>query len=233
MFKSSFIFAFLIFLLYPLNRVSAQQNLSATDTLFGFDPVLYNGRQYTYKPPRNSTGHPFLFDDFQNGWVIVMDRIYSDLSLNYDIMNQSLLLKYKDNAGATVVIEISDSWLNSFGIGSSVYELQEQGLMHPVIYQVIKNGSVKVLYHWQKELNLENVASIPAYAFSKPKRTSTLNINGKEFAYENNREFIKAFNDDIEVRVKYYIRVNKIKVKKSSDNAIRSLVNYCNTLLNP
>jgi hypothetical protein len=233
MFKSAFIFVFLIFLFNPLNRVSAQNSLSATDTVFGFDPVLYNGRQYTYKPPRNSTGHPFLFESFQPGWVVVMNKIYNDLSLNYDILNQSLLLKYIDKAGATVVIEISDSWLNSFGIGSFVFELHRQGMTKPLIYQVIKNGSVKVQYHWQKELNLENVASIPVYAFSKPKRTSTVNINGKEFTYENNREYIKAFNDDIEVRVKYYLRVNKIKVKKSSDNAIRSLANYCNTLLNP
>lgn len=162
-----------------------------------------------------------------------MNRTYDDLSLNYDILNQALLLKYRDHAGATIVIEVSDSWLNSFGIGSFIFKLREQDGLRPLIYQVIKDSSVEVQYHWQKELNLENVASTPVYAFSKPKRNSTVNINGKEFAYENNREFIKAFKDDIQVRIKYYLRVNKIKVKKSSDKAIGSLVNYCNTLLNP
>jgi hypothetical protein len=233
MFKSALIFCFSLFLLSPLNRVSAQKNLSGIDTVFGFDPVLYNGRQYTYKPPSNSTGNPFLFENFQSGWVMVMDRTYYDLSLNYDILNQALLLKYVDHAGATVVIEVSDSWLNSFGIGDYSFELHEQGGSRPLIYQVIKDGSVKIQYHWQKELNLENVASIPVYAFSRPKRSSTVNINGKEFAYENNREFIKTFKVEIQVRIKYYLRANKIKVKKSSDKAISSLVNYCNTLLNP
>jgi len=233
MLKPVLIIAFQLLLLSPFYRATAQNNPSGTDTIFGFDPVLYNGRQYTYKSPRNSTGHPFLFDDFQKGWINVKDRTYNDLDLNYDILNHVLLLKYIDHAGARVVLEISDSWLRTFAIGNSVFELRQQGGLRPVIYQFIESGDVKVQYHWQKELNLENVTSTPVYAYSKPKRNSRVNINGNEFTYEKNREFARAFKDDIQIKVRNYLKINKIKVNKSSDSAIRSLVNYCNTLLNP
>lgn len=233
MFKSLLFIILALLLLIPLHGVSAQNALPGTDTVFGFDPVLYNGRIYTYQPPRYSTGHPYLFDSFREGWVHLTDRRYNDLNLNYDIFNQVLLLKYVDHAGATVVIEVSESWMNSFGIGNSTFEFREKGGLHPVIYQVIGSGPVKVLYHWQKELNLENVTTTPVYGFSASKRNSSVNINGKEFAYEKNREFIKAFNNDHQVKIRNYLKINKIKVKKSSDTAIGALVNYCNTLLNP
>ncbi len=233
MFKSAVFFILPLLLFIPLSRTRAQNNVSATDTVFGFDPVLYNGRQYTYLPPGNSTGDPFLFEGFQAGWVNVLDRTYHDLNLNYDIVNQVPLLKYTDHGGARVVIEVSDSWLKSFGIGNRVFELRQQGGVRPVIYQVIESGDVKVLYHFQKELNLENVTSTPVYAFSMPKRFSSVEINGKNFAYEKNRDFVNAFNENIQVNIKNYLKTNKIKVKKSSDITINSLVNYCNTLLNP
>ena len=34
--------------------------------------------------------------------------------LNYDIYNQQLILKYKNNIGAANLIIISDAWLESF-----------------------------------------------------------------------------------------------------------------------
>jgi len=234
MFKRAFKFVLLLFLFNPLGRVTAQNIHSGIDSVFGFDPLLYNGRQYTYRAARSANGNPYLFENgFQKGWITVMDHTFQSLDLNYDIVNQVLLLKYIDHAGATIIIEVSESWLSSFGIGASEFELKQQDGLKPVIYQVIKKGQVGVQYHWQKELNLENVLSTPVYAFSKAKRSNSLCLNGKKYVYEKNRDFLNVFEPVIKVKVKNYLKNNKIKVNKSSDNAILALVNYCNTLLNP
>lgn len=223
-----------LLLLIPLCRATAQNSRSGIDSVFGFDQVLYNGRQYIYQIPKNATGNPFLFGGgFEKGWITVMDRTYSDLLLNYDIVNQALLMKYVDVAGAIVVLEISESWLNSFGIGTTEFKLHQQGGIRPVFYQVIRNKSLAVQYYWRKELNLENVTSTPVYAFSQPKRTSILNLQGKEYAYDKNRDFLKVFDPVNQVKIRNYLRNRKIKVNKSSDIAIQELVNFCNTLIDP
>ncbi len=222
----------IILLITALIPTAAQSASSGIDTIYGSDPLLFNGRQYIYQIPPGSSGNPFLSGpEFHKGWITIADRQYQHLDLNYDIVNQVLLLKYLDQAGYTIVIEVSESWLTSFGIGTSEFEFIRQNNL-PFIYQVIQSENVKVRYHWQKELKLENVMTSAAYAFIGPIKTSLLVIHGTEYEYKKNRDFVKAFDPAIQIRISKYLKNNKIKVNKASDTSVRALVNFCNTLIN-
>ncbi len=222
----------IILLIIALIPTAAQSASSGIDTIYGSDPLLFNGRQYIYQIPPGSSGNPFLYGpEFQKGWITIADRQYQHLDLNYDIVNQVLLLKYLDQAGYTIVIEVSESWLTSFGIGTSEFEFIRQN-NQPFIYQVIQSENVKVWYHWQKELKLENVMTAATYAFIGPRKTSLLVIHGTEYEYKKNRDFVKAFDPAIQARISKYLKNNKIKVNKASDSSVRALVNFCNTLIN-
>jgi hypothetical protein len=221
----------LTILFIALVPATAQSAFSGIDTIYGSDPLLFNGRQYIYQIPPGSSGNPFLSGpEFQKGWITIDDRQYQNLDLNYDIVNQVLLLKYIDQAGYTMVIEVSESWLTSFGIGASEFEFIRQN-EKPSIYQVIQSKSIKVQYHWQKELKLENVMNSAAYAFSVPRKTSFLVIQGREHEYKKNRDFIMAFEPAVQLPVSKYLKNNKIKVNHASDASIRALVGFCNTLI--
>jgi hypothetical protein len=223
----------IILLITALIPTAAQSASSGLDTIYGSDPLLFNGRQYIYQIPPGSSGNPFLSGpEFQKGWITIADRQYQHLDLNYDIVNQVLLLKYIDQAGYTMVIEVSESWLTSFGIGTSEFEFIRQN-NQSYIYQVIQSENVKIRYHWQKELKLENVMTTAAYAFIGPRKTSLLVIRGTEYEYKKNRDFVKAFDPAIQIRISKYLKNNKIKVNIAPDASVRALVNFCNTLINP
>jgi hypothetical protein len=211
---------------------SAQSSSEGIDTIYGSDPLLFNGRQYIYQIPPGTSGNPFLFGpEFQKGWITIADRQFPHLDLNYDIVNQVLLLKYIDQAGYTMVIEISESWLTRFGIGASEFEFVRRN-DKPLIYQVIQSEDIQVRYFWQKELKLENVMTNAAYAFSTPRKTSWVVLHGTEFEYKKNRDFVKAFDLAKQLPISKYLKNNKIKVNTASDASIRLLVNFCNTLIN-
>ena len=221
----------IILLISALITTAAQSASSGIDTIYGSDPLLFNGRQYIYQIPPGSAGNPFLFGtEFQKGWITIADRQYPHLNLNYDIVNQVLLLKYLDQAGFTMVIEVSESWLTRFGIGAAEFEFIRQNNT-PIIYQVIQSENIKVRYHWQKELKLENVMTNAAYAFLDPRKTSFLVIHGTEYEYKKNKDFVKAFDPAIQIRISKYLKNNKIKVNKAPDASMRALVNFCNTLI--
>ena len=210
----------------------AQSASPGIDTIYGSDPLLFNGRQYIYQIPPGSSGNPFLSGpEFQKGWITIGDRQYTQLDLNYDIVNQVLLLKYLDQTGYTIVIEVSESWLTRFGIGTSEFEIIRQN-NKPIIYQVLNSENVNVRYYWQKELKLENVMTTAAYAFLGPRKTSLLVIHGMEYEYKKNRDFVKAFDPASQTYISKYLKNNKIKVNNASDASIRALVNFCNTLIN-
>ncbi len=226
--KNGLLIIFLLTALFPASAQSADEGI---DTIYGSDPLLFNGRQYFYQIPPGSSGSPFLKEPaFSKGWVTIADRLYRDLDLNYDIVNQVLLLKYIDQAGYTMVIEVSESWLTRFGIGTLEFELVRQN-EKPSVYQVIQGKNVIVRYHWQKDLKLENVMTNAAYAFSEPRKTSFLVIDGKEHAYKKNRDFIMAFDPSLQPAVSKYLKNNKIKVNRASDPSILALVNFCSNLI--
>jgi len=223
----------LILFLIPFNRVMSQGAPAGSDTIYGFDPLLFNGRQYIYQIPPGSAGHPYLQGpEFQKGWITIAGREYQNLALNYDIVNQALLLKYSDQEGFTMVIEVSESWLTRFGIGNSEFEhtKDENG---DKLYQVLENVHIRVLYRWQKELKLENVMSNAGYVFTPAHKTSTVVIHGTEYEYRKNKDFIKVFDPLIQSQISKYLKNNRIKVNNASDVSIQALVNYCNTLIDP
>ena len=228
-FKTGFSIILCITSLVP---AAAQSAYPGIDTIYGSDPLLFNGRQYIYQIPPGSSGNPFLSGpEFQKGWITIADRQYQHLDLNYDIVNQVLLLKYIDKAGYTMVIEVSESWITRFCIGTSEFEIIRQN-DKPLIYQVFKSENVDVKYYWYKELKLENVMTTASYAFVGPRKTSWLVIHGTEHEFKKNRDFVKAFAPASQTYVSKYLKNNKIKVNNASDASIRALVNFCNTLIN-
>jgi hypothetical protein len=224
-------FSIILFLLSHVPAL-AQPASPGIDTIYGSDPLLFNGRQYIYQIPPGSGGNPFLYGpDFKNGWITISGRQYDHLDLNYDIVNQVLLLKYIDQAGYTMVIEVSESWLTCFGIGNSEFEIIRQN-EKPRIYQSFNSDNVAIRYYWQKDLSLENVMSTPVYVFSDPGKTSWLVIRGTENEYKKNRDFVKLFDPSIQTVISKYLKNNKIKINKASDASVRALVNFCNLLIN-
>jgi hypothetical protein len=215
------------------SRIAAQEEDKGIDTLYGFDPLLYNGPYYTYKIPVDAKGSPFFWDGFEKGSIAIMDKTYHDLDLNFDAYNQVLLLKYVNHEGVANIIEVSGSWLGKFSVGTAEFELVQRTEGRPALCQLIASDSVKVRYFWKKELKLDNVFGTPVYVFSRPIREQFLLVNHKNLYYKSNKEFIKAFDLSIQMNISNYIKNNKIKVAKASDAVMTELVGYCNNQINP
>ena len=69
------------------------------------------------------------------------------------------------------------------------------------------------------------------YRFSGRKQRDLLEVHGKMSDFSNNSSFLSSFSDSEKSQIKTYLKSNKIKVNKSSDNAIKELVRYCESIL--
>jgi hypothetical protein len=222
-----------VLLIFTLSElIEAQVFINNYDTVYGFDPILYNGRMYTYAPPANTTGDPYLAGkDYIKGQVAIRSKVYSGLDLNYDIYNQQLLLRYFNADGATRIIEISKSWLEEFSLGQLDFEYNPDKKDQSRICQVIKSDFMKILYYWKKDLQLDNIFGTADYAFSAPIKERYIMINRVYKNYRNNKEFVDAFPATYQKRLSNYLRIKKIKVRKASDNCMHELIQFCNSLL--
>lgn len=219
-----------LLLLAYCEAIEAQVYSNNSDTVYGFDPLLYNGRIYSWVSPSNTNGDPyFTGKDFITGGVRVRGKSYDSLQLNYDIFNQQLLLKYINMEGATMILEISKSWLETFRLDRLDFEFIPDGESR--IYQVIKSDSVKILYYWKKDLKLDSFHGNSSFTFSRPIRTCTVMVNGVTGSYRNNREFVKAFPESYRKQLGNYMRMKRINVRKAPDILMKELVQFGNSLL--
>jgi len=200
------------------------------DRVYGPDPLLYNGKKYSYFLPRGTGGNQFLIStDYINGEVTIKGKRFEGVSLNYDIYNQQLLLQYTNESGAIDIIEISKAWLESFRLDNLLFRYLnlDNGAK---FYQVLGNGPFLMLYYYRKDLKLDYANGTQIFAFSSPSKSRYVLISNKLHPFGNARGLVSLFDPAHRSGIRNYIRDNGIKVKKASDQTMTELINYIGNL---
>lgn len=209
----------------------AQVKVDNQDLIYGYDPLLYNGRVYAYFPKPGTAGTPYIFQDFDTkGSVTLRGVTYTNLSLNYDLYNQQLILNYKTVLGSPSLIELSLAWLETFEIKDLHFEIVTKSDTSRQIFQVLGSGSYQIRYLLFKALLPDSRTASRNYFFTETEKERFVLSGNKMTKYKNNRSFIAAFSPTQQDAIRKFIRKNKIKVKKASDFKMTELINYCNTL---
>ncbi|MCX6249566.1 MAG: hypothetical protein NTX61_02330 [Bacteroidetes bacterium] len=222
----------LLFILVSVSgTLLSQDTVKVPDRVHGPDQTLYNGKKYSYFLPTGVKGDQYLFSqDYLAGSLTLRGKCYLGLTLNYDIFNQQLLLKYNDEMGALNIIEVSKAWIKRFSLGSLNFEYLnlEQG---PRYYQVLGESRVQILYYWTKTLVLDVVYGSSVYTFTPAQKDSYLFMHGQLRPFRNNRGLVRLFDPVHRAQIKSYLRKNKINVKKAADQTIVELITYIGKIL--
>ena len=209
----------------------SQEQNDTHERVYGYDPLLYNGRVYYFYPQPGTGGTQYLLDAFDtHGTITLRGVTYTNLTINYDIYNQLLVLKYKNAIGSASLIEISEAWLEKFDLEGRHFEILTGNDTTKRIYQVVGKGNDKILYFREKQMLLHNLEVSGLYYFSKVIKEMYV-LSGKRLVkFSNNRSFIAAFSPSEKELIKKYLRKNNLNVKKANDFKMNELINYCNTL---
>jgi len=217
----------LLIILFSISGTLISQNaVKVLDRVYGLDQTLCNGKKYNYSVPSSTKGHQFLLSpDYIAGSVTLKGKCYQGLTLNYDIFNQQLLLQYKDETGALNIIEVSKAWLTSFRRGIMNFEfLKLEKDQH--FYQVLGEGPVRILYYWRKNLNLDDAVGSSNFIFTKPIRDSYVLMDCQLKPFTTKRSLVRLFDPGHRPEIKSYLRKNKIKVKKATDQAMAEMITF-------
>jgi hypothetical protein len=221
----------LVYTFFLVSGIICSQGLyEQADKVYGLDPLLYNGKKYTYfLPPGTGGNQYFLSSDFITGEVTIRGKSFTGILLNYDIYNQRLLLQYNDESGAVNILEISEAWLERFHLGPSEFIfLTNEGDSR--IYQVLGDGPFYILYHWRKDLRLTNSTGASNYSFSPPQKNRHVLIGGILYPLRSEGGFVGLFKPEHKMEIKSYMHTNKINLKNSSDREMTELINYIGNL---
>ena len=221
-----------ILLLFSLNNLVSQDLFNRAENTYGPDPLLYNGKKYTFFLPAGTEGNQYFSDEqFTPGTVMIKGITFKTEELNYDILNQEILLQYSNETGALNLIALSQSWVGSFQLHDRYFEFLTIPEKPKRIYQVIRTGELGVLFYWYKKLKLDMTYGSDKYEFSLPSRDSYIQIEDECFEFRNNKTFAAAFEADSRDEIRKYIKSNHIRIQKASDRSLAELLKFCETLI--
>lgn len=215
--------------LFPGTLVS-QDAVKALDRVYGLDQTLCNGKTYSTFLPYGTKGNQYLISpEYVTGSVTIKGIRYDGISLNYDIHSQQVVLKYRDESGSMRIIEVSKAWLTDFSLGPRNFEyltLEQE----PRIYQVLGRSPLRILYAWQKTLDLDIAIGSSAFVFSNASRHAFVLMDGKLRPFRSKGSLLRIFDAASRQEIKIYLRKNKIRMKKFSDQAMADMITFIGNL---
>lgn len=209
-----------------------QQVFEKTKSAIRHDPFIQNGIYYSY-PYYNAVGHPFLDKkEFGSGSVIFREKSYEELSINYDLFNQQLILSREFN-GVLQMNLLATQFVSGFQLKGRQFIKADFPGGEEAFFQVIsETGNISCYYAWYKERReVRDSGNRSIYSFSDQKSKRYLYLGGQLTRYKSNKSFLKAFTDVNRAQIKEYMQENQILVMEASDQAIKSLIGYCDSVL--
>ena len=203
---------------------------SFTD-LYGPDQNLVSGVRY-YNLHARYDGHKYFEEDrFTEGKLFLHRGTYPDVRLKYDLYEQQVILQVNVGNGSYNEIIVTDSRLEGFEMNGKTFRKEYFPDMDTLIFQVIGTHPPYCLIHWTKEVIPNSTGPQSVYEFSKMKRKTYVRTDSILIPYRGSSSFAKVFPDH-RSQVKSYLRKNKIRIRKASDQELEGLLDYCRSLLN-
>lgn len=226
-------FLYLIFSLifYLVTTHTSAQDVQEDKLIYGLNPILHNGQVYNYFPGASVKGHQY-FDqkNYGEGYISIRGTEYKNIFLNYDILNQEVILKYVDLQGSNRLLTISKAWLEKFSIANEQFSLIDTPKGEKLIVQTLNQGQIQLHSHWTKKIIAEISFVSEHYTFEKKRNTLFLSYKNDLQEFKSTKNILALLNDEAQQKVKHYLKQNKIKARKSSLDQIIGLLNYCNQL---
>jgi hypothetical protein len=211
-------------------KLISQDAFNEMDRIYGLDPLLYNGKLYSYFLPAGTGGNQFISSgEFIKGEMVIRGERFLDILLNYDIYNQQLLLQYVYETGSLSIVEVSKAWLESFRLGDLEFRCLDPGNGQR-FYQVLGDGPLFILYHWSKDLKLDATYGAKNFVFTPAMKFKFVLTGDNIRPFRGKRSLISIAGPGHKPEIRNYMHVNRINMKNASDEAMTELINYISNL---
>ena len=206
------------------NIAFAQPN---SNSKLGLNSNLYNGKYYSYFLPSSINGHQFLESkEYSVATVWKNGESFEDLLLNYDVVNQEVILKFKTSLGAEKVIAMSMAELDSFLLSDKLFISKSDIEDDQLIYQKIQYGGYNFYIYFHKELKLQSQINNVSYQISKVNRTIYFANKSSINRINKNRSFLKFVDKESQNAIKKYMKSKKYKIHKMNDAQYLDLLKF-------
>jgi len=205
-----------------------------TDSVYGKDIRLVNGRIYQPPHPR-AEGHPyFISQEWLGGSVVANGQLFTGLSFQYDISGDHLVYINRSPDGSISRLQLNKEQVWEFSISGHRFVTLDSKeiptLTHPGYFEALVINRVSLLNKWKKNFEQANVEDYPYGRFSPENKTVYILKEGILMKVRNRSSVLKYLKDK-KHELQRYMKENKLKAFHPDDRELTEIVNYYNSIL--
>lgn len=205
----------------PWQAVKERRELPPTDhDLFnGYEYVDYDQRVYGKE-------HPYYRDrTLTPGTVWYCGRVYRHVPLNYDIVKDLVITRYKNNINRICLLAEK---VDSFMIYGRMF-IRMQAPLATGYYARLYKGRSALFGRYSKIFSSLVVIDNAAWDAIAPAHTFYLQVNGRFHAVKNKQALLQLLRDR-KKELKRFIRREAVSFKADPEAALISVITYYDTL---
>jgi hypothetical protein len=213
------------------NTLSSEQVFEFLDPVYGVDQRLVSGSYY-YGPRKGLIlGHAFFIDETWKKGSVSLDNIsYENLDLKYDIVQNQVVLKFKNLNHSEFMISLQKENIDTFWMDNRVFVpfLADTSNNSKRFCELMAIGEVNYLISKRKVFQLVNGST---YDFEYQEYIlQYLQINNQWIPFNRWRKIFHLF-PDIKQDLKKFIRSEGLILWKKKIDERKVMIEYCNKLL--
>jgi hypothetical protein len=228
-------------LIFFLNRALSAQHIYVSekgfyelkenfDHLNGPDYNLLNGRQYDLL--NSGKSHPFFNTDrYRPGSLLLNGETYDSITINYDIFDQQLTLQYPGNSGQDLKVVLNREMIDHFQIDGLTFRLMSFPETGSSFFQVLSSSDMSCFLLWKKTLSRSTASGNTSYKYSKQSREVYLQREGRLYVVRSRSSFTSIYDEAYRKEIKEFLRREKIRFRKASNEKLGELMNFCIELI--
>lgn len=215
------------------NDITIIELKSLSDSVYGSDHELINGKLY-YQKNLYASGTPFYkWDDWANGSVKINGRLHRELDLKYNIETDELILKANQQYGISSPIVLNSPFVESFDIADDHFvnsdQLSNDDIKTDFVH-VIYSGNLTLLVAYRKDFVNDYNTKTPFGRYSKLINVLYVLNDDDLIKISSKSSFIDLFTGH-EKAIKKFMKKNKFRFKKAGSKEWYIVMTFCDNLI--
>ena len=200
------------------------------------DHNLLNGREYEL--PYAATSHPYFNTDlYRPGSLLLNGEAYESVPINYDIVDQQLILQViLQNPGSLfdreIKVVLNTEFIDHFKINGLMFRKIAFPETGSSFFQVVGSGDTGCFLLWKKTLHSSIYSGSTRYTYSKQSREIYLQKKGQLHLVRSRSSFTSLFDEKYQQEINEFLRREKIRFRNASAEELGDLMNFCIELTN-
>ncbi len=210
---------------------TSQKILEELNNIYGADQRLVSGKIYHQAPYGSVSGHPFcISDEWKEGQVTMDGRVYKNLLLKYDIVNNELVLNTLNLNNTSFQIRLEKGNISSFKLDNRKFVIypSTENDDNPLFCELVSSGPVDFLLLRSKEMRITSSGGTD-FEY-KEYYNNYLDKDGKLVSFKSRKSLFRLFPGHRKELRKYISQQALVLGRKNTDDRAL-LVDYCNRII--